>query len=210
MKRRSRLKTGNEGWLTSYADLITNLLIFFMLIVTASEIQVGKLESIASSFNTQTTPKSLNHAEKVLKEEVQRQNLTKQVDVQLTPAGLELSFNSGLTFSSGGSEILPQMISPLKKVLEMLLPFSDRYRFAIEGHTDEIPLSNEAAFKSNWDLAAARALQVRSYLEAVGVPKNKMRIEAYADTKPLPDKEVEGLSQEQILAKHRRVILRLY
>ena len=30
MIRRSRLKTGNEGWLTSYADLITNLLIFFI------------------------------------------------------------------------------------------------------------------------------------------------------------------------------------
>lgn len=210
MKRRTRLKTGNEGWLTSYADLITNLLIFFMLILMASEVQMGKLDAIASSLSAKASPKSLAHAEKSLKQEITQQQLEDKVDVKLTSAGLELSFNSGLTFASGGAEILPQWIDPLKKVLGILKPYSDRYRFAVEGHTDETPFKNVSVFSSNWDLAAARALQVRQYLESVGIPRNIMRVEAYADTKKIDKNTLQGLSAEAVLAKHRRVIIRIY
>ncbi len=210
MIRRSRLKTGNEGWLTSYADLITNLLIFFMLIIVASEVQMGKLESIASQFSQTVSPDSLRHAEKVLSEEIKNNNLTEKVEVKMTDAGLEMSFNSGLTFSSGGASILPEMIQPLQKVLTLLRPYVAKYRFAIEGHTDETPIKGDSHYHSNWDLAAARALEVRQYLESVGIPKNNMRVEAYADTRPLSADQLKGLVYDQVLAKHRRVIIRLY
>jgi chemotaxis protein MotB len=210
MIRRSRLKTGNEGWLTSYADLITNLLIFFMLIISASEIQMGKLESIASALSERASPQSLSHAEIILKEEIKAQNLENKVEVSMTPSGLELAFNSGLTFSSGGAVVLPEMVGPLKKVLSLLPPYAEKYRFAIEGHTDETPLKGESVYKSNWDLAAARALQVRERLEEVGIAKEKMRVEAYADTKPLSPVQLKNLTVDQVFAKHRRVIIRLY
>lgn len=210
MIRRSRLKTGNEGWLTSYADLITNLLIFFMLIVSASEIQTGKLDSIASNFSKSSSTQSLSQAEKILNGEITKQNLKDEVEAKITSSGLEISFNSGLTFASGGATILPNRIEPLKKVLSLLLPYASKYKFAVEGHTDEVPLRKDSSFKSNWDLAAARALQVREYMEVVGIEKTKMRIEAYADTKPLPVDDTKGLLSDQILAKHRRVIVRIY
>jgi chemotaxis protein MotB len=210
MIRRKRLKTGNEGWLTSYADLITNLLIFFVLIMSASELQMGKLESIASSLSQTVSPKSLKHAEKQLNEEIEKQKLTNQVEVKMTDSGLEISFNSGMTFASGGADVLPDMLEPLKKIMNLLPQYADRYKFAVEGHTDEEPLKKESIFKSNWDLAAARALQVRDLLENVGLPKNKIRVEAYADTKPLLAKQLEGLNHQQVLAKHRRVIIRLF
>jgi chemotaxis protein MotB len=210
MIRRKRLKTGNEGWLTSYADLITNLLIFFILIMSASELQMGKLESIASAFSQTVSPKSLKHAEKVLAEEIAKQNLSNQVEVKITDSGLEISFNSGVTFASGGADVLPQMIQPLTKVMALLPQYADRYKFAVEGHTDEEPVKKESVFRSNWDLAAARALQVRDLLEKVGLPSQRIRVEAYADTKPLATSQLSGLSHEQILAKHRRVIIRLF
>jgi chemotaxis protein MotB len=207
---RKRLKTGNEGWLTSYADLITNLLIFFILIMSASELQMGKLESIASAFSQTVSPKSLSHAEKVLSEEIKKQNLDQQVEVKMTNSGLEISFNSGVTFASGGADVLPEMVEPLKKVMALLPEYADRYKFAVEGHTDEEPVKKESIFKSNWDLAAARALKVRDLLENVGLPKQKIRVEAYADTKPLATQQLTGLNHQQILAKHRRVIIRLF
>ncbi len=210
MIRRKRLKTGNEGWLTSYADLITNLLIFFILIIAASEVKIGKLESIASSFSKNKSAYSLYSAQEDLKREIEAKNISKFVEVQLTDSGLELSFNSGITFTSGSSMILPQMIEPMKSVLKMLLPYGEKYHFAVEGHTDEVPIKKDSVFKSNWDLAAARALTVRDYLEDIGLEKNKIKVESYADTKPLEMKDLSVLNYHEKLAKHRRVVIRVY
>ena len=205
-----RLKTGNEGWLTSYADLITNLLIFFVLIISASQIQTGKMEKIISQLNHgKASTESLPAAAKKVKEALAEQKLTESVNVQLTDQGLELSFESGVTFASGGADVLPTMEEPLAKVLVVLTPFAKKYRFAVEGHTDEVPISS-GRFKSNWELSSARAMQVRERLEQVGIEKNRIRVEAYGDTKALPPEGLKGLTREQVLAKHRRVVVRLY
>jgi chemotaxis protein MotB len=207
--RRHSLRTGNEGWLTSYADLMTNLLIFFILIVSASEIQTGKLERIMSRISGAPSG-SLTEAKQVVDKTIAEQNLTGQVSSQITDSGLELSFNSGVTFASGRAEIRAEMIEPLTKVLAPLVPLAGKYRFAVEGHTDHVPIGNGSPFRSNWELASARSLEVRERLETIGVPKERIRVEAYADTRPLPTQETQGLSTEETLARHRRVVVRLY
>ena len=207
--RRHRLATGNEGWLISYADLMTNLLIFFVLIVSASEIQTGKLERILSRISG-TPAGSLSEAKTVIEHAIKEQKLTEKVSVQMTDSGLEISMNSGVTFASGKAEIRSEMLEPLSKVLASIVPLGDRYHFAVEGHTDHIPIGNGSPFKSNWELASARSLEVRERLESIGVPRDRIRVEAYADTKPLPADQLKALPQEEILARHRRVIVRLY
>jgi chemotaxis protein MotB len=87
---------------------------------------------------------------------------------------------------------------------------SNNYRYAVEGHTDSVPIGKDSPYKSNWELSSARSLEVRERLESLGVPRTKIRVEAYADTKPLPPEELKGLSPEEILARHRRVVVRLY
>ncbi len=207
--RRHSLRTGNEGWLTSYADLMTNLLIFFILIVSASEIQTGKLERIMSRISGAPSG-SLTEAKQVVDKTIAEQNLTGQVSSQITDSGLELSFNSGVTFASGRAEIRSEMIEPLTKVLAPLVPLAGKYRFAVEGHTDHVPIGSGSPFKSNWELASARSLEVRERLETIGVPKDHIRVEAYADTRPLSSQDLQGLSDEESLARHRRVVVRLY
>ena len=51
---------------------------------------------------------------------------------------------------------------------------------------------------------------MRSRLEAVGVAQPRIRVEGYADTVPLPETELVGLTPEQRLARHRRVIVRIF
>jgi outer membrane protein OmpA-like peptidoglycan-associated protein len=53
-------------------------------------------------------------------------------------------------------------------------------------------------------------LIVREKLESVGVSKIKVKVEAYADTKPLEAKVLANLPRTDQLAKHRRVVIRLY
>lgn len=128
----------------------------------------------------------------------------------MTDAGLELSFNSGLTFASGNAEVRPSMLEPLTKVLKPLVALAGKYQFAVEGHSDAVPIGTASPYHSNWELSSARALEVRERLENIGVPRTRIRVEAYADTRPLPIQETKGLTPEEVLARHRRVVVRLY
>lgn len=209
--RPTRLRTSNEGWLTSYADLITNLLIFFLLIISASKMQNGKIERIVESLNSDraASPMTLAKAKEDIRQILKEQQLDRQVGLELTDNGLEIAFQSGVMFASGSAEILESMERPLNVVLNSIAKYREKYSFAVEGHTDEQPIRSNH-FQSNWQLSAARALIVRDRLESSGAPKNRIRVEAYADTRPLNLKESTELNHEEILALHRRVVIRLY
>jgi len=92
-------------------------------------------------------------------------------------------------------------------MLQVLVPYSTKYSFAVEGHTDVTPMTNGG---SNWDLSSDRAIVLRQRLEDVGIVRSRIRVEGYADTKPLPEDQLKGLSPEQRLARHRRVVVRIY
>jgi chemotaxis protein MotB len=201
-------RSSNEGWLTSYADLITNLLIFFILIISASQIQTGKMEKIIESIsqNRAFSEESLSSAEKKVREELERQGLKESVAVELTDDGLTVAFNSGVTFASGSADILPEMQQPLEQVLGVIKPYAQKYRFAVEGHTDERPISN-SIYKSNWELASARAMRIRERLEAVGTNPKQLRVESYADTRPV---QMPNVAENERLARQRRVVIRIF
>lgn len=207
--RRYQRKGSHEGWLTSYADLITNLLIFFMIIIAASTIQVGKMERITKSLNHKEQTKSLSAAQAEINKKLTEKSLDDEVSAQLTNDGLELSFNSGVVFQSGSAEILRSMEESLGEVLAILKPYSTKYRVAIEGHTDSRPISN-SRYNSNWELASSRAMSLRTRLVGLGFKEENMRVEAYGQHKPLAAEAVKDLSPQQVLAKHRRVVVRLY
>lgn len=209
--RPSRSRANNEGWLTSYADLITNLLIFFVLIISASQMQNGKMERIIESMNNKKTSSSMTlaKAKKELKNVLKEQNMEKQVSVELTDNGLELAFQSGVMFSSGSAQIFEAMDGQLAIVLNAVAKYREKYHFAVEGHTDETPIRSDT-YRSNWELSSARALVVRDRLEASGAPKTKIRVEAYADTQPLAPDKLQNLTRDEVLSLHRRVVIRLY
>ncbi|MBP6218310.1 MAG: OmpA family protein [Oligoflexales bacterium] len=211
MRGRRRQLSTDETWLISYADLITNLLIYFALIIAASTVQVGRLEKISQALNQDATDSdhSLTTAEKKIQEALVEHQLDHDVRVKLTNDGLELSFSSGAIFDSASDIIIPSMESSLAKIMDVLKPYANSHHIAIEGHTDERPI-NSSRFKSNWELASARAMTIREKVEARGIDKKLIRVESYADNKPLPQEDLENMSKDEILARHRRVIIRLY
>lgn len=206
-----KLRSSNEAWLTSYADLITNLLIFFVLIISASSVETGRMEKIVQKISGETKPSSLTEAQEKVVEALEQQNLLEHVEARLTNEGLEISFNAGVTFPSGQAVILPEMEEPLAKVLATLAPYGAKYKLAVEGHTDEVPIKS-GHFKSNWELSSARAMQIRERVEQAGFNPKNIRVEAYADNKA-PESNAnntETLSPEDQKARRRRVVLRIY
>ncbi len=205
-----RAKGHEESWLLSYADLITNLLLFFVVLLTAANLSKGRMQQIVKSLSGAESPQSLASIRKEIDAEIAKRQLQELVRTDETPDGLELSLNSGLVFDSGRANIRPDLEATVASMLQLLTPYSNRYSFAVEGHTDVMPVSKGSPFATNWELSSARAIVVRQRLEDVGIPRDRVRVEGYADTKPLPETELAGLGEEHRLARHRRVIVRIH
>ncbi|MFT5681061.1 MAG: chemotaxis protein MotB [Myxococcota bacterium] len=208
MQRRSY--TSDEGWLLSYADLITNLLIFFVMMLAAADVSKTKMQQIAEGISGIEQPASLSSIQEEIDDRIAEAGLEEMVQTDLTDSGLKLSLNSGLMFDSGQAQIRGEQEPVLDGMLQTLVPYADRYGFAVEGHTDSEPVGTGSIYRSNWELSADRANAVRSRLETVGVAQGRIRVEGYADTVPLPEESLEGLSEQERLARHRRVVVRIY
>jgi chemotaxis protein MotB len=208
MQRRSKGHT--EAWLLSYADLVTNLLLFFVLLMSAANISKTKLQQIAKSVSGAESPASLESIQREIDRRIEERHLQDLVRTDLANDGLELSLNSGLVFDSGKANIRKELEATVAAMLGVLAPYSTRYSFAVEGHTDRNPIVPGAPFATNWELSSARAIVVRQRLEDVGIDRGRIRVEGYADTKPLPETVLAGLGEEQRLARHRRVVVRIY
>jgi chemotaxis protein MotB len=207
MERRPPVE--DEPWLLSYADLITNLLVFFVMLLTAAELSPTKMQAIQKQLSGVEQPQSLAAIQKEIDERIEAEGLQELISTKLTDDGLKLSLNSGVVFDSGKAGIKNAITPVLDSMLGALAPYAQKYNFAVEGHTDSRPISG-GAFASNWELSTARANAVRQRLEGAGVPAGTIRVEGYADTKPLPAVLLEGLSEDEKLARHRRVVLRIY
>ena len=120
------------------------------------------------------------------------------------------SLNSGLVFDSGEAKIRTDLGAVLESMLQTLVPYAGKYDFAVEGHTDNRPIAPGGTYRSNWELSTDRANAVRSRLETVGIDRGRIRVEGYADTKVLEEDKLKGLSEDERLARHRRVVVRVY
>lgn len=208
MQRRSYVS--DEGWLLSYADLITNLLIFFAMLLAAAQISRTRMQQIAESLSGIEQPASLSSIQQEIDAQIEREGLQELIRTDLDDDGLRLSLNSGLVFDSGKAALRPEQLGTVDRMLETLVPYAGHYDFAVEGHTDSTPILAGGSYASNWELSADRANAVRSRLEGVGVEQGRIRVEGYADTVPLPEESLTGLSTDERLARHRRVVVRIY
>lgn len=207
---RRRVYSSDEGWLLSYADLITNLLIFFSMLLAAAHVSRTRMQQIAKEISGVEQPASLSSIQQEIEAQIEREGLEGLIRTDLTDEGLKLSLNSGLVFHSGHAEVRPEQEPTLDSMLLTLVPYADHYDFAVEGHTDSMPIVNGATYMSNWELSTGRANAVRSRLEGVGIEEGRIRVEGYADTEPLPEESLVGLTTDERLARHRRVIVRIY
>ncbi len=104
-------------------------------------------------------------------------------------------------FKAGDIKLLPRAKTLFQKLIPIIRT-SGSPKISVEGHSDNIPTHN-ARFSSNWELSAARAGSVVSYLINKGrLPKKKFVVEGYADNRGITDN-----STPIKRAKNRRVAI---
>lgn len=108
-----------------------------------------------------------------------------------------------ILFDSGRAEVKPEGLDVLKRVVGILKDVTDK-TIRIEGHTDNVPIGGALAkrYPTNWELSAARAINVTRYLESEGIDPALLSAAAFGEHQPVADNETpEGR------AKNRRIAI---
>ncbi|OGI11584.1 MAG: hypothetical protein A2Y40_05605, partial [Candidatus Margulisbacteria bacterium GWF2_35_9] len=95
---------------------------------------------------------------------------------------VEIQVNDNLMFDLGKADIKPEAYPLLKRIGEILKKTDND--IVIEGHTDNVPII-KGPFASNWELSAARALEVNKYLiKNASINPKHISIAGYGEFKP--------------------------
>jgi chemotaxis protein MotB len=178
-QRAQRQAGGDEqdnGWLTTYGDLMTLVLVFFVLFYIFSITgQMPMLTGILTEYHMQ---RSGGYPMETL------------LDYQQMAAGGEMiiSIPSQVLFDLGKAEIKPQALPYLRTAVDSLnrmLEFDPEAQVRIEGYTDDIPI-HTWRFRNNWELSVARAISVVRYLiEIEQFPPDRLQAMGYGEYNPV-------------------------
>ncbi len=136
-----------------------------------------------------------------------RQILSQRSDILVV--GDRFVFQAEVLFPKGKAELNPAgetemlKLADALKQLEREIPTDIAWVLRVDGHTDTDPMQN-AEFKSNWELSAARAISVVNYLEAKGVQSRHLVAAGFGQHQPL----VVG-DTEEAKSENRRIELKL-
>lgn len=200
-------------WLLTFNDMMTLLLAFFVLIISMSRLDAGKLRGVAASARKMVggaeVPKGskLIVIEPVVSSWCNDRERT-QASGQYVPGGLEdrkkalrqsLLQMEGITALPRKDGLTIMMSEPLlftpgsaeltgkgKQALRSLGEILQRtdVEIRVEGHTDDLP-PIQCKYPSNWELSLARAVNAVQYLAAQGgVAPERLSAAGYADTRP--------------------------
>ena len=165
--------------------------------------EMEQLDDLQSEVQAEGLKQSEEMAEKI-EEAVEENNLTGDIEMQVTAQYVQLTMKGSLLFNSGSDELKDES----KPVLDKVGVILERYAggtIEIEGHTDNVPISGRR-FSSNNELSAARALSVFDYMmENTNLDPARIKNSGRGEYVPIADN-----STEEGRAKNRRVEIRIY
>lgn len=216
----------HERWLVSYADFITLLFAFFVVMYSISSINESKYKVLTDSlegvFNEpersnkpiqigQERPRSdalggmgtgtdsLNNIGQGVLQALGSLVDSGQVSVRGNEMWLEIELSSSLLFPSAGAIPNDNAFALIEKVANILAPYKNPIR--VEGFTDNLPIST-GIYPTNWELSAARAASIVRLLVIHGIAPSRLSAVGYSEFRPVADNATNDGR-----ARNRRVVL---
>jgi chemotaxis protein MotB len=136
----------------------------------------------------QKTSKTYEELLEQMKSEISKGEVT----ISELKGKLTVNMVDSVLFDSGKAEVKPAGLAVLEKVISILKPIKDK-SIRIEGHTDNVQISGALArrYPTNWELSAARAINVTRYLQQQGVDAALLAAVAYGEFKPVASNDTE-------------------
>ena len=209
-----------ERWLVSYADFITLLFTFFVMMYAISAVNTGKYKvlshAIVATFNHQTVQQNLHiiiphsrsqpgkaspqvrtvlfRAMQLIQERSSSHGAMKVVQ---TSQGIRIRIQAAFLFRSGHAAVRKAALPTLRHIAGILAKTKRPIR--VEGHTDNVPIHGR--YKNNWALSTMRAVNVLTELIALGpVDPRQASAAGYSQYRPLVPNDSDADRQ-----KNRRV-----
>ncbi len=227
MNENGRRKRQNEeagsDWITSYGDMMTLLLCFFVLIVSYSVIELEKFREAMGSMRgsigilmdergkdpLENAKHSVFESPKLRRElltfstlgpaaSARRVGSRHGVEVLFERQGIRFRISDPLLFDVGQATLKSERIQVLQEIAFFVKDGSSEIK--IEGHTDNTPVRS-GRFQSNWELSLQRAMSVMNYLvDHEHIDPTRVWVAGYGEYKPVaPNTTTENK------AKNRRV-----
>lgn len=212
MKRKDQepKKNSAPAWMTTYGDMVTLLLTFFVMLYSFSSIDSEKWQSLIKSLSggssvlenvvTTTTMEGnksfdIEQFEELylrIKEYVDENQLTSKVNLSMTDNEIQIRFVDNVLFDSGKANLKPEAFDILSKITTALHTYATSIQMVrIEGHTDNVAI-NTNIFPSNWELSTARAVEVLRFLiESQNFDPIKMSAVGYGEYHPIADNNTD-------------------
>ncbi len=176
----------DQWWIFTYGDLMTLLLVFFILLFSFCKTDVEKFKSVAESFKPVPagSPFFLEGRESVLEQlvrQIETSEISEEVFITIDPRGVVVSFRDSALFESGSAALTARARKTLNRFVAYLFGLPND--ILVEGHTDDRPIAT-ARFPSNWNLSSGRASTVARFFEAEGVKGGRIRVLGYGQHRP--------------------------
>ncbi|HRY30062.1 MAG TPA: flagellar motor protein MotB [Elusimicrobiota bacterium] len=201
MKKKFSLQADGTGeatqniWVTTYGDMMTNLMILFMVMWTYTQFLHKDIANPAMPMPNAT------------KQQILRVELKKELQavgtVLMTKRKVIVTLPSAVLFDPGSEELKATALEPLDRVADALA--KSTAPIVVEGHTDDIPITH-SHWRSNYELSAARAFSViRYFTEVKGLPPSRLAARGYGPYRPTVAND-----SDESRARNRRIEIHLW
>jgi chemotaxis protein MotB len=222
-----------RAWLVTYADMVTLLLTFFVMLVAISSMDRKRFDHVMTSIHTTlgsspamggrlgrievfdtrrrvgalVTGAAEEPLLKDIRQRIKLKNLDEAVEVATQDNKVILRVKGQVLFPTASADLSPGAGNVLDQIARIIGDYPE-YRLDVGGHTDSRPIRT-SKFDSNWELSALRATAVLRYLVGRGVNPRQLTATGYADTDPLaPNTSPENMARnrrvEFVLEKRER------
>ncbi len=206
-------KENLDRWLLTYSDMITLLMLFFIILYAMSSLNISKYKAMATAFSSvfsggdfgllfdKSNIGTAEQSNDVPQQPAQTTRLKNQSLVFTTAVSRlnelihqnkvrVVSNEEGVTISLPSDLDFPPGSAQISEsYIPVLQKVADYLRglpnsIRVEGHTDDTP-TDGVKYPTNWDLAGARAINVLTVLEAYGVASERLSATSFGQTRPL-------------------------
>ncbi len=217
-KKKHPEHVNHERWLISYADFITLLFAFFVVMFAVSQVDSKRLGRFTEAFSKavgitllplqgeslmsggkvpddkssspgdQPSVAELDGLRAALLKIAQNNEALQGLQIIQHRHELVLRLPESVIFDTGDARVKDASVATLKVIAPELKERSVEVR--VEGHTDNVPI-NKGRFRSNWELSTARAIEVMQVLAGAGVADSRVAVAGYGEFRPVASNATE-------------------
>jgi len=226
-KENSNDHSSQERWLVSYADLVTLLFAFFVILYASSEANLSKLKKVSEGMQSAfkgVEPGKLNESATMpeqsfnapsgvdqkfseLKLELNREiallsmqkEMRDEIQILDKPDGLLVRIAIKSLYLRGSADVASDYQMVLQKIGKVISKGNLKMEF--EGHAETGEYVG-SSFQSDWELSYSRAYRVvKEWVSTYALSPNRFKIVGYGSTHPIEESE----EKEWFSSSNRRI-----